>query len=641
MRGVNESPEDDLELDVSRLRDALKRTRNGTEPARRELGPALDEMDAWLADDRQWGQTSEADWRALLEDVSGRLRPIIALASKPLQGRIAGHQTRLKELRGRVGRRGVTRDDSLRRRLRRIGEAIRADALDPELLISGWHRAATWAREDAGQADEAACALRDLLELHGHDGAAALERVDRILADSGWEIASVKGTQVTGSPRDPAGMTAADRLRLVDELLRRPPTNARGVVWLEYLQAELHYPWILSLGPSLILYDHGFLRSTIHQAPDDDRLPDDLRGEEGGFLRLWLHAFKAEEATKADFKVRGDPRIYLRIELGEMSPKRLLAAARENAEFLAAFGSLTSDNHDVWILSDSHHIPDHASSTSAPTVNEDRAQEQLPHDVTAVELHRYAEQLGRHLPLRSPELRIAGRLLVWLRQAVAQDNPARLVLCDRVVEQVSGWAGVASRSRFVTEYLKPAWIYEQVRRETDSSYRLLGWELMRNPHPIRAVIETEELRPPYTTAVHLPAVNLKTVLERLAELVEIAREGSEAAVSLSRLQRRTVDARAITEWLNELSREFDERNGRLRRTRNALMHGGPLVPSIVDDDAHFSTTLAYLALSPAVFFLLADDDVTDGFLDRQQRHLTCFDRLRAGDPASEALFWDV
>jgi hypothetical protein len=213
-------------------------------------------------------------------------------------------------------------------------------------------------------------------------------------------------------------------------------------------------------------------------------------------------------------------------------------------------------------------------------------------------------------------------------------------LCDRVVEQVCGWAGIARPARFVTEFLRPAWIYDQVRRLIQISYRQLNSD-MRGQHPLTSVIETDTGRPPYSVAVHLPSVNLKTVLEHLDELIEIAPDTAEAHVRLHELRQRIADQSAAKRWLAELGEAFDKRNSRLRRTRNALMHGGPLVASNIDEVAGFSTTLAYIALGTAVSLLLDDKDIIDGFLNRQQNHLRCFSQLRAGNPASEALFWAV
>lgn len=620
------------------LRAVLRRSRHGQRSSALRLGPTLDELDAWLADDRQWRHARPQHWKTLLDDVREGLQMVRSLADPPLQEELAGYVQDLRTLRSHFDSADAAPDDALRRRLRRISAATRAVALSPELLVLSFRRIGAWASSDPPRAEDGVGALRDLADMHGHDGVEFLKRVDGVLSDSAWEIAALRGEAPADVAIARAGTSAADRLELAEKLLSEPARCAGGVVWLEYLQARLHHPWVLPLGPAVTLYAHDFLRSTIHQAPNDDRIPDELGKDPTGSLALWLDASDPETAVLANHEVYGDPRVFLRIELDAMPATRLLATARETAEFIVAFGALAADNHDTWLLSDSHYIVEHVSSTSASMVNLDKARDQLAIDETAVELARHANALGRHLPLRTPELHIAGRLLVWLRQAVANDNPARLVLCDRVVEQVCGWAGIARPARFVTEFLRPAWIYQQVRSSVQTSYRQLNSEV-RGKHSLTSVIETDTRRPPYSVAVHLPAINLKTVLEHIDELVDIAPDESEARVRLYELKQRIADQSSAKKWLDELGEAFDKRNARLRRTRNALMHGGPPVTGNIDEVAGFSTTLAYMALGSAVHLLLDDKDVIDGFLDEQQNCLRCFSRLRSGVPASEALFW--
>jgi hypothetical protein len=627
----------DTGVTVEALRAALQRSREGTYPAKRELGPALDELDEWLADDRQWRRGEPSHWKTLLDDVADRLQMIVTLSDAPQQEQLDECRRALLDMR-RLFRRESEPDEALRRRLRHISRDVRGNLLEVRLLVSGWRRLASWSVDDPERADCGIGALRDLADLHGHDGSDLLKRAREILADSAWEIARVRGEMLPDRLNIPAGASAHDRLDLSEQLLQQPPRHSRGVVWLEYLQADLYSPPTLPLGPAVTLYQQDFLRSMIHEPHPDQRLPAEAQGDARLRLALWLGAHDPDEA-QGDYEVHGDPRIYLRIELEEMPPTRLLSAARETAEFIVAFGSLGSNHHDIWVLSDSYYVADHAASTSAPMFNRERAEEQLPHDVTGFQLSQNAEALGRHLPLSSPELRIAGRLLVWLRQAEARDNPARLVLCDRVVEQVCGWAGVASPARFVTEFLKPNWIYEQIRHAVLKSYRELD-AATRGQHGLTSLIETAAGQHPHTRAVFLPTVNLKAILEHLDELIEAAPDNSAAWMRLRALQQRTATPPAAKRWIDELAREFGNKNARLRRARNALMHGGPLVTSIVDEVAHFAVTLAYFALDPAVNFLLADEDVTDGFLDRQGLHLRCLDQLRAGTPASEALFWE-
>jgi hypothetical protein len=147
----------------------------------------------------------------------------------------------------------------------------------------------------------------------------------------------------------------------------------------------------------------------------------------------------------------------------------------------------------------------------------------------------------------------------------------------------------------------------------------------RGQHGLTSLIETAAGQHPHTRAVFLPTVNLKAILEHLDALIEAAPDNSAAWMRLRALQQRMATPPAAKRWIDELAREFGNKNARLRRARNALMHGGPLVTSIVNEVAHFAVTLAYFALDPAVNFLLADEDVTDGFLDRQGLHLRCLD----------------
>jgi hypothetical protein len=70
------------------------------------------------------------------------------------------------------------------------------------------------------------------------------------------------------------------------------------------------------------------------------------------------------------------------------------------------------------------------------------------------------------------------------------------------------------------------------------------------------------------------------------------------------------------------------------------MHGGPLVRPAVDHVSHFALALARHAITPAIELMLADKDLIDGFLDQQQHLASSEALLRAGEPASEALFWN-
>jgi hypothetical protein len=159
-----------------------------------------------------------------------------------------------------------------------------------------WKRVIDWAESDPERVLDGAGALRDLAELTGHDPDELFDRVDRVLADNAWEIAALTGGPVPDNPRERAGATAESRLGYAVSVLSAAPRRCCGVVWLEYLQAELHPPWMLSLGANVVLYEHNLLRSLVREAPDDDRLPEDLRHKDAKDLGLiWFHAYGDED----------------------------------------------------------------------------------------------------------------------------------------------------------------------------------------------------------------------------------------------------------------------------------------------------------------------------------------------------------
>lgn len=604
-----------------------------------ELGGVLSEFDAWLADDRQWRHGQAHHWRSLVDDLLERLSLTVALTAPPIQRTLAEHRVELKRLRKALRSGSDLSDDAVRRQLRRLSESIRDRVARPEVLVTAWKRAVGWADVDPTKAEEGMRALRDLAEMIGHSADELVSGIDRVLRDSALDVAPLLNRPAPDNPRAAAGETVESRLRLVEVLLAREPEKAPGVVWLEYLHACIFSPPVLPLGPAATLYQHNFLRSMVHLAPEDDRLPWDVRNRDDDFLLSWLGAADPTKSVRADYELHGDPRVFLRLELPAMGPTQLLAEARETAHFLVAFGALGAENHDLWVLGDSYVVRGWRFSTSAIDLGSDRAQRQMPVDGTALQLSRHADALSRHIPLSGSQLRRAGRLLVWMRQTSSTDSPARVVLCDRAIEQVCGWAGIGRPATFTVDYLKPSWIYTQIRNRILNSYRQLRYSPF-GQQSSWTEIDVVEQPPPHSPSSFIGGTNLKAILENLDVLLQAAPSGSDAHSELERLAARLADASAAKSWMNALGTEFDIRNARLRRTRNAIMHGGPIATRTVNHVSDFAVTLAYHALGPAIDILLEDRDLIDGFLNLQESHHRCFARLASGTSPSEALFWD-
>jgi hypothetical protein len=334
-----------------------------------------------------------------------------------------------------------------------------------------------------------------------------------------------------------------------------------------------------------------------------------------------------------------DMYVFLRLSLPAAPRRQLLAQAREIAEFLPAFGDLAAENHDLWTLGESHLVRGWQQHTTYEPVNPDLARNRFGRDTTALHLSRNAEALGRHIPFKSDRFETAGRLLVWLRQTSGSDNPAQVVLCDRVIEQISDWAGVSQWHRFVSDFIRPAWIFGRIRNLILDAYLGLG----HPPQAARAMpngIALVEPPPAHSPSSYRPSINLKRIVESLDELLALPDPYWGTTEPLNQLQTRLIDRTAVSRWLDELGAEFDRRNSALRRNRNALMHGGPYVRPAVDHVSQFALALAYHAVTPAVEMMLADKDLVDGFLDDRQHLASAEALLRAGTPPAQALFWN-
>jgi hypothetical protein len=628
----------DVDAVVEGLRGTLERTDHGRKPRSLQLSGALDELDAWLADDKQWLHGAPQQWKTLVEDVIDRARLLASLADGTVQTQLRGLADQLRRLQSQFGGAAGDSDAAHRRELSRTATALRKQATNAELLLSAWGRIGQWSVKHPGKAEDGVAALHDLLGLHGYDATAHLQGVDRLLSDVGWAIANARGDPRPEDPKTPAGASARERLELATQGLIGSQVTTATIVWLEYLQATLRWPPILRIGDRVTLFNADFLRALIHQRPEDERVPAELRDPNTSGLPIWLGAYDKHKALSGEPQ-RGDPRVLIRIELDPQPAPALLLAARETAEFLPAFAALNNDNHDVWLDSESYFMLGVRSSAHAFSFDETKAHDALHRDSTAAHLKENVELLAPHLPLVSAQLRTAARLAVWLRRAKTTDDPTRLLLCERVVEQVCGWAGINAMERFVGQSIKPSWMHQQLRAEISDAYRQLTADLLHAPHRHTSTIETSRTPPQHGPDTYASSINLKAVLDHLDDLVAMAPLGSTSCVRLTQLSERCTDAKAMKAWTAGLEERFDRRNARLRRTRNALMHGGPLTSATVDDVARFAETLAFHALTPAIEMLLAGEDVTDGFLDRRERYRVCVSGLHSGVPVSEALFW--
>ena len=139
-------------------------------------------------------------------------------------------------------------------------------------------------------------------------------------------------------------------------------------------------------------------------------------------------------------------------------------------------------------------------------------------------------------------------------------------------------------------------------------------------------------------------IRIDVAEQMLARAVDIARANAEAVAALG-----TLYGADPTLWnLDESNIVFIDGyqpgsvtapvEKRRSRTRNALMHGGPLAPGTVTSVAEFADNLASEALAACIEGMLLGQDSIDYFLDRRSRAADMRARLSRGDAPPAVLF---
>jgi hypothetical protein len=136
------------------------------------------------------------------------------------------------------------------------------------------------------------------------------------------------------------------------------------------------------------------------------------------------------------------------------------------------------------------------------------------------------------------------------------------------------------------------------------------------------------------------SINLRIVIQDSAWLQERVPANSNAHRHLSQLIRRLETGRTTLAWWNDLERQARIMESRRFRTRNALVHGGPLAPGTIAAIGAFAEHIAGEALASSIEGRLLQRDLVDHFLARGERVRSVRARLEGGDPPEDALFFE-
>ncbi len=605
----------------------------------------VDELRRWLDDERQWNESRPRHWQTLMADVIDALDDLGSTTKTSIAE--AAFRSEAKECRRRFEN-DATVDEALRRRLSRLVADISRVAVAPDTLVSALDDLVS-AVGESNQARAAARHLLSLAEWAGHD-------IESLASRMGRELRPSRLGQAQGQSDNRSFLERVDAIR---EQLRRPAYRGRFVIWLRFRLAKVEAPRsggppVIRIGDSVCVYQGDWLRGCLAHPSDIWDLPPELMGTGNDYLKSFCgfpYDVERGQFGEPPPDPREKPVAYVRVDVGEELASRALEIARTNAEALAAIGTLYGSSPDIWKLDDSYQgFVDGArgASTATPPSVEEPTFEQrraVHADRTSTELRDMAPQLAPHLPVRDAQLESATTMLGWLRDTAQSPAALQVVLYDRVIEAVAGWAGYKSHTAFVRDHLVPWWAYSRIRwTAIDAAYKLY-WD-----HPYTRLSADDERRAAWEEILaheplgisqgDEPKLSLRGIVSEAAWLIQRTPAGSPLAERLVTLERNTRAGQATAKWWTELCRHAERLEARRIRTRNALMHGGALAPKTVAGVAPFAENLAVEAIGASLEGRLLERNLVDHFLDRQRRISQTREKLARGASPSDALFDD-
>lgn len=625
-----ELPDD--EEDVANLTAAIDRAGSKTRRLDRPTLPALtDELALWTSDDDQWRKARAKHWQSLLQDivraVSAHPPSVLRHVQEP-----ESLVRDVKELAGECANESSRSEAALRRRL--------ADLVDR--LHTGLTTIA--ALEDAWSDLRSACRSPE-------KGESAARRLLALAAWSGHDVERLR----KGLLNDLAASDSMDRsepsarLTAAAASITRSPYEAEYVVWLRVLFAEVPDPPVIDLGP-VTIYRGEWLRDQLRLGVSEV-VPEAKLGTPFGFDALDNFCRVDRDAEDVD-RDREMGVAYARVDLGHVLQADALRLARRTVSALAALGALNGAQPSLWQMDPSfltfadgryESLSFIAANVEGPTVHERVG---MARDPTAHVLRRDHDLLVAHLPIVNQEIADIMDLLEWQRDARRSPPPARLVLCDRAIERSAKHAGIASPSRFVETYLIPSWAYNRIRSELLTLANRIRSDRFRHwpeDSPERAGYE-EILHDEQIAFEELPTgwftVNSAGLVGRLDWIGDRVEPGGDAQTTIQALSPKLTTGRATAAWFDELCDVARHHEARRSRTRNALIHGGPIGEVTVAEILPFAEHMANHALGGLVQASLDDTTFIDAVIHHTQQLKRVRHRLKANEAPGSALFWD-
>jgi hypothetical protein len=548
------------------------------------------------------------DWTPLLEDSLFSWRSV-----GPGFAEAPGVEEALRTLRGVVS---ASPEVGHRPSMREACAALRAALESPASLQAAFADAVDAARVEPGQVacpetEWCLAVLADIVEANGRDWGIVAQGLGHVL--EGF---------------DESGPSVVD---LADPVLAARPEEGRSVVWLAIDHA---YAWGPSADPAVQLFEGDWLLAVLREDRGRrDGVPEELVADPDTMLTT---VTRVDDDASPGEKV---PVVLARVDLGDGPVAGARIRAREALEALVARASVAQGG-TYWKVGGAclHYLDGRVIYSSIGPIGDPDVYNRLTrmdvlHDRTAELVHAEVRRLGGRLPWHDNDLSEALELARWLSEARTAPGPARLALSGRTVEQGAHWAGLGVVA-FV-DVLLDQWCVQRVAERLAQVGRAAVLRLPGGDGTTSTTSERDEFHEANAEIIkprglQLPFADPVAVLRRLSWLCDRHNATTEIGEALLELRGKLSDGPATVSWLSELRTEGARRNARAVRTRNMVVHGGPIIREIVPTVVDLQDWLAHQALDWAIEAHTAGPDMPALVIGRRDALNDGTRRLRDG-----------
>ncbi|MBF6227131.1 hypothetical protein IU470_18720 [Nocardia abscessus] len=581
------------------------------------LTAAVVELLAWVGDRRQFITAQHNDWQSILTDVRSAFSasgPKLQRVVEPAYRSVEAHFSQLfTPLAGACGNNEVEIDQQVRRSLRQDAAILQEQLRCDEAIACAWTDlqqacvSQTKSVEDIEFKRKTLWAIAEARHQNTESMFGLGRQLSELMRGNPW---------LAGGTHDDesADLPVWQRSQQCQEFLVRPPEKADCIVWLRLEPAFMH-EFEVTHG-QVTFYSAQLLAACVGHpewAGHFTVVPQEV---------LDLPADTQNHDRKAWAE---DPGLtYARVLL----PDTVIHLARKQASTLvSALVQISDPPPNSWIqLDGSMLFVDGTLRTwewGPKALRRDYTQHHFG-DPVARQIQLMA-QTSQSLSIETTEqLASALALSKALTRSLDEGPEATVMAAVRAIEHVNAWA-VGDRSdwaQFARKYFKQATARAQLVTFL-GEFTSAATTDVPDPSPAAAPPpeDLDEIKDQlWTRSADVDYFNVGEAIEHLAKLREIYQRHW-LRRALADMETVFSSGATVAKRLDAYGQRFDSHLRRLKRIRNAAIHGGPVTPDACDSISTFAYHLGHYCLNQVIEAYLTAADVTtyiNDFRNREQ-----------------------